>query len=388
MADCHLGSWSSHPDLREYSIKAFEKAVDICIEKSTDFILISGDLFDTSLPSIDILKRAVRKLRECRDAGIRIYVIAGSHDSSPTGKTFLSVLEDAGLLKDVAKPLEANGRLILKFIEDKSGANITGLFGKRGSLEKCLFERLVVESKDGFKIFMMHSAIEEFNQLKDNAIPLALLPKNFDYYASGHIHTRSENDFGKAKVVFPGALFPTDFQELEKYDAGFYIVDDMKLDFTSAKLFDIELMKIDANKKPAGMVEEEIIRELEAREMDGKMLLLKVEGTLESGKPSDIDFRRITSKAESRNAIAVKKNISKLKTKEFQEVAVRKNLMVDDIEKELIDESLDKINVPALRSKELILAVMDALKDEKKEGETNATYEERIKDNAKRVLGL
>jgi exonuclease SbcD len=386
MGDCHLGSWSSHPDLREYSIQAFEKAIDICIEKNTDFILISGDLFDTSLPSIDILKRAVKKLRECRDAGIRIYIIAGSHDSSPTGKTFLSVLEDAGLLKDVAKPVESNGRLILKFIEDKSGANITGLFGKRGSLEKSLFERLVVENKSGFKIFMMHSAIEEFNQLKDNAVPLALLPKNFDYYASGHIHARSENDFGKAKIVFPGALFPTDFQELEKYDAGFYIMDE-KLDFTSAKLFDVELMRIDANNKPAAGVEEEIIRKLEEKDLDGKLLLLRIEGTLESGKPSDIDFTRITNKAGSRNVIAVKKNISKLKTKEFQEVAVRKNLMVDDIEKELIDESLDKINV-AFRSRELIVAVMNALKEEKKEGETNATYEDRIKNNAKRILGL
>ena len=132
--------------------------------------------------------------------------------------------------------------------------------------------------------------------------------------------------------------------------------------------------------------EEEIIRKLDEKDLDGKMLLLRIEGILESGKPSDIDFNRITNKAGMK-VIGVKKNISKLKTKEFQEITVRKNLMVDDIEKELIEESMDKIDV-AFRSKELILAVMNALKEVKKEGETNATYEERIKNNAKRVLGL
>ncbi|NIQ06662.1 MAG: exonuclease SbcCD subunit D, partial [Candidatus Korarchaeota archaeon] len=77
---------------------AFERALDICKEEAVDFVLISGDLFDTSRPPIDILKRAVANFRDLREHGISLYVIQGSHDFSPTGKTFLHVLEEAGLL--------------------------------------------------------------------------------------------------------------------------------------------------------------------------------------------------------------------------------------------------------------------------------------------------
>ena len=95
-SDCHLGSWNNHPELRELSVKTFEASIDSCISENVDFILISGDLFDTSLPPVDILRRAVIKFRHCRESGIEIYVIPGSHDFSPTGKTFINVLEEAG----------------------------------------------------------------------------------------------------------------------------------------------------------------------------------------------------------------------------------------------------------------------------------------------------
>ena len=55
LADCHIGGWRE-PKLKELSIKAFSKAVNSCIDKNMDFILISGDMFDTSLPGIDVLK--------------------------------------------------------------------------------------------------------------------------------------------------------------------------------------------------------------------------------------------------------------------------------------------------------------------------------------------
>ena len=97
LADCHIGSWRD-PKLRDISTEAFVKAVDTCIEKEVDFILIAGDLFHTSLPSIDRLKQTVIKLKQLKDKNIPVYIIAGSHDFSPSGKTMLDVLENAGLV--------------------------------------------------------------------------------------------------------------------------------------------------------------------------------------------------------------------------------------------------------------------------------------------------
>ena len=80
MADCHLGSWSNHPDLKDYSIIAFERAIDQCIDEGVDFIIIAGDLFDTSIPPIDVLRRCAAKLRQLKERNIGVYVISGSHD--------------------------------------------------------------------------------------------------------------------------------------------------------------------------------------------------------------------------------------------------------------------------------------------------------------------
>ena len=120
MADCHIGGWRD-PKLRMLGAQAFCRAIDLCIEKSVDFVLIAGDLFNTSLPPIDSLKTAAGKLKELKDKNIPAYLISGSHDYSPSGKTMLDVLEEAGLVLNVARAHEEqpeDGKLRLKFTVD------------------------------------------------------------------------------------------------------------------------------------------------------------------------------------------------------------------------------------------------------------------------------
>ena len=101
-ADVHIGSWRE-PKLNNLSTMAFVKAVDHCILQGVDFILIAGDLFNTSLPSIDKLKTVVKKLKELRIKQIPVYIVAGSHDYSPSGKTMLEVIEEAGFRSIVGR---------------------------------------------------------------------------------------------------------------------------------------------------------------------------------------------------------------------------------------------------------------------------------------------
>ncbi len=65
------------------------------------FEIISGDLFDCAYPPIDILKGAFIELRKLHDSKIPCFIVAGSHDYSVSGKTFLDVLEKAGFCKNV-----------------------------------------------------------------------------------------------------------------------------------------------------------------------------------------------------------------------------------------------------------------------------------------------
>ena len=93
IADSHLGGWREDR-MRNLNRNSFEYVMNYTIKVKPDFLLIAGDLFNTSIPSLDEIKFATRLLKKVKDSGIRIYYIAGSHDYSPSGKTMLDVLEN------------------------------------------------------------------------------------------------------------------------------------------------------------------------------------------------------------------------------------------------------------------------------------------------------
>ena len=396
LADCHIGSWRD-PKLRDISTKAFTKAVDLCVEKNIDFILISGDLFNTSLPNIDSLKETVLKLKELKDKNIPVYIIAGSHDFSPSGKTMLDVLENAGLFVNVAKGEVIDNKLKLNFtIDKKTGAKITGLLGKKGSLEKSYYKDLVrepLETEDGYKIFMFHSAITEFKPddlEKMDSQPLSLLPKNFNYYAGGHPHyvfNKNEKDFGI--IAYPGPLFPNNFRELEKLgNGGFYIVEDDKLEWQPIQIYNTYKIDIDCNHKSIEEVEEEFLKEIQDKEFIDTIVTIRLQGILKSGKPSDINFKEIFNKFYEKGAYFVMKNTNKLTTKEFEEIKIDKH-SVEDIEESLIKEHLGQIKVKDLdiiKEEKLTKELINILNQERKEGERVTDFEKRINGEIEKVL--
>jgi len=402
MADCHIGSWRD-PKLRDVSTKAFVKAVDLCIDKKVDFIVISGDLFNTSLPSIDLLKEATKKLKELKDKDIPVYMIAGSHDFSPSGKTMLDVLENAGLIKNVAKGEIIENKLKLNFtIDKKTGAKITGLLGKKGSLEKEYYENLIkedLEKEQGYKIFIFHSALtelkpEEFKDMESQ--PLSLLPKNFDYYAGGHPHfvlEKQEKDYGL--IAYPGPLFPNNFRELEKLErGGFYLVkaEDNKtiVEHQPIQIHNVFKINIDAGHKTPEQVESEIKEQIKGQEFNNTIITIRIQGTLESGKPSDINFKEIFDLLYEKSAFFVMKNTNKLTTSEFEEIKTNTH-SIEDVESSIIKEHLQQIKVADLtaeKEERLIKNLMQQLSTERQEGETISTFENRIKEELRNILNL
>jgi hypothetical protein len=403
ISDCHLGGWRD-PLLREMSMQSFERALDICIDEKVDFILICGDLFDTSRPATEVMYQAVSKLKEIKDAEIRIYVIEGSHDFSPTGKTMLKVLEKTDLFMRVAKgEFTEEEKLRLKFIiDEKTNTKITGLIGRMGSLEKELYQNLdrksLLEEK-GFKIFMFHTGLEELKPKMfkhAEGMPVSLLPKGFDYYAGGHFHKHSETDWeDSGKIVFPGPIFPTDFKELESLEyGGFYIVtsdgEELKVERKKLHLCDVLKLEFDAEGKTPEDVENEIRKQIETSDMKNKIVLLRVEGILASGSPSDINFRELVSLLMEKGATLVKKKTTKLSTKEYEEIKITATSR-EDLEDRLIKEHAGQHKLGEFSTEELIELTKDLMKvlaEEKNPDETNRDYNERISNNVISVLDI
>jgi len=406
MADCHIGSWKDQK-LRDISLKAFSRAIDKCISEQVDFILIAGDLFNTSLPAIDRLKTVTIKLRQLKDKNIPVYIIPGSHDFSPSGKTMLDVLEKAGLLINVVKGDVLDGRrLKLNFtIDPKTGAKITGMLGKRGMLEKKYYENLItenLESEPGYKIFMFHSAIDELKPKELEKIrtqPLSLLPKGFNYYAAGHVHYIKEFDIdGYGKIVYPGALFPNNFSELERFGCGgFYIIDIdvfnpniINLRYEPIRIYNHHSILVESNHHTSEQIKQRILEQIKDKEFINTIVTIRVKGILD-GKLNDIDWKHIFHKIYQKSAYFVMKSSSLLRTKEFEEIKIDKKQDTDILESSLIRQHIGQIKIEGMlpdKEEELTKGLIKTLSTEKQEGERVIDFENRIKQEIEKILGV
>ena len=384
MSDCHVGGWREEK-LKELSINAFEQAVDECIKENVAFVLISGDFFNTSLPSIDIIKRTAQALDKLRENDISCYIIPGSHDFSPSGKTMLDVLEKSGLVENVMKFKENN----LTFTLDKTNVKITGVYGLRLGLDRNFYAKIDKEklaNEKGFKIFMFHAMLNEFKP-RDQELAQGQsytdLPKNFNYYAGGHmhiVHYEEKKDYGI--IAYPGPLFPNSFKELEELKYGqFYIVDDkLNIKKIIIKLKDVESIFINADNK----IPDEIINELkDIKNVADKILLIRIEGTLRSGKPSEIKFKEILDKLD---AFVVIKNTIKLKSLEFEGYETKAG-DVNEIEDAILKENLSKIKV-VFNQGEIAKQLLHSFNIEKDEGERNIDFELRLLKDVNKIFNL
>jgi DNA repair protein SbcD/Mre11 len=398
MADCHIGSWRD-PKLKDASTQAFIKAVDKCIEENVEFVIIAGDIFNTSFPRLDNLKVVVGKLKQLKDIDIGVYIVPGSHDYSSSGKTILDVLEEAGLFVNVFKGSAEGGKLKLRFtVDKKTGVKLTGILGKRGTLEKKYYEKLItenLENEKGKKIFIFHSGIDELKPKEmENIIsqPLSLLPKGFDYYAGGHVHIVQDRQIeGYGKIAYPGPLFPNSFAELEKLQrGGFYIVKDYKLRWEPIQIYNILSINVDCSHKTPDKIKLEVLEQIKGKELINTVVLIRLKGILESGRPSDIDFREIFHAMYEKSAYFVMKSSHAVKTKEFDEIKTD-GKKVEDIESFLLKEHLGQIKVDGLtidKEEQLIISLMNGLSSEKQEGETVQDFEKRTKEEVGRILEL
>ncbi len=397
IADCHLGSWREQK-LRELNMNSFRFAIDACITNKVEFLIIAGDLFNTSLPSVDVLKEVVRHLKNLKDNGIRVYAVAGSHDFSPSGKTMLDVLENAGLLVNVAKGRVNNGMLQLRFTIDKpTGVKITGLPGRKGLLEGSYYESLDRESllkEQGIKIFVFHTALTEYKPKELQAVeslPLSFLPMGFDYYAGGHVHSKLiAQPKGYGFVVMPGPLYPNNFAELEKLRHGNMLLveidnNEIKPKELEVKLIDVLKVTVDCDKKAAEQVNLELSEAIDSLDVKNKLVLVRFSGVLDSGRVFDIDMNRAFNNLYSKGAYFVMRNTSELHSREFEQIRIAAN-PAEDIEVQLVNEHSSDLSV-FKDEKAVIKELIALLSKSKVEGETNTDYEERILSEFDKLIG-
>lgn len=224
LSDTHLGYRQYGLNEREKDFyEVFEKIIDKIIEEDVDFVIHSGDLFETAKPSPNALLAFQKGLLRLKGAGIPMYAIAGNHDSV--------------MRKDAIPPQVLFKKFGLKVISPintnymQGDIFIAGLPYYPSSQSKNLKEKLAELSQKAENheksILVLHQGIDKYLPFH-NELEIGDIPDNFDYYALGHIHKYIEDNFGKGKLVYPGSteIWKADeIEDLRRNGKGFVVVD-------------------------------------------------------------------------------------------------------------------------------------------------------------------
>src|SRR3954463_5236903 len=93
-SDWHLGRSLHRADLRDAQAAFLDGLVETVRAETIDAVLVAGDVYDRAVPSLDAVELCESALVRLREAGARVVLISGNHDS-PRRLGFGSRLVDA-----------------------------------------------------------------------------------------------------------------------------------------------------------------------------------------------------------------------------------------------------------------------------------------------------
>ena len=401
--------YQKRPSLQRIEEAIFQTVIDECIKRKVDFVLIPGDLFHINIPEMRVQKFAFRQLRKLHENGIPVYVVYGSHDFSPVTNSVIDLLTEAGYLNKVSKQKEGpQDKIALEFTQDpKTKAKIVGLPGLSAGKELEYYEKLdreMLEKEGGFKIFLFHAGI---NELKTKAVaesdfmPLSLLPRGFDYYAGGHVHVFSLQEFkGYGKIAYSGTIFAGYHSDLEDNakgtKRGFILVefDDkiQKIEFIPIENVKYEILEYDVRGKKPASVNNDLFAEIKRFDPTDKIIMIKIWGELISGKTTEIEFTKIIEELKEKKAIEVLINRNSLSSKEYSITpAIGKNK--EEIETNVFEENIGdfKIGEKKLQGKsgvKIAKSILHQMRQPQPSNENKIVYQKRIEQNAFKILGI
>jgi exonuclease SbcD len=223
ISDTHLGFVQYYSEEREQDVyTAFDETINVSIKDHVDFVIFAGDIFHVPNPSgkaILVLANALKKLKQ---NNIDSFFILGEHDISRIRATPVPfVYHNLEFSKYIG-----NGKPF--YYKD---VMLVG-FDKRRKTESHTFENdfAIADSEAkkhiGHKILVLHQGIAEINKFAGE-LNSTDLPKNFTYYAMGHLHERGLKKFSHlgGPLAYPGSIELTSSEGIKETQKGFYQVD-------------------------------------------------------------------------------------------------------------------------------------------------------------------
>jgi exonuclease SbcD len=109
-SDWHLGRSFHRVDMLVHQAAFVDHLVDVVRTDAVDAVVVSGDVYDRALPSVDTVALLSDAIARLRDAGAVVLLTSGNHDSAVRLGFASRVLEQAGVhvrtrVADLARPV-------------------------------------------------------------------------------------------------------------------------------------------------------------------------------------------------------------------------------------------------------------------------------------------
>ena len=204
-ADIHLDSplhglerYDGAPveEIRSATRRAFDNLIELAIDEEVDFVLLAGDIYDGDWKDYNTGLYFVERMVRLREAGIRVFIVAGNHDAASQITKHLRLPENVKVFAT-----RTPERIVM---EDLDVAIHGQGFASRAVTED-LSQAYPQSDPQLFNIGLLHTCLDG----KQGHEPYApctvdgLRSKGYQYWALGHVHKREEVS-RDPWIVFPG----------------------------------------------------------------------------------------------------------------------------------------------------------------------------------------
>jgi DNA repair exonuclease SbcCD nuclease subunit len=223
ISDTHLGLVQYGSNEREQDVyDVFNQAIDISIKDHVDFVIFAGDIFHVPNPNGTAIIQMANALKRLKQNDIDSFFILGEHDISRIRTTPIPyIYHNLGFSKYIGNgnPIEYKG-IMLAGLDKIRKTEMSQYDEKFLNLDKS------IKNFSGHKIMVLHQGVTEFNKFAGE-IQSTDLPKNFTYYAMGHLHDKDIRQFNhlKGPIVYPGSIELTTSEGIKDTKKGFFEVD-------------------------------------------------------------------------------------------------------------------------------------------------------------------
>lgn len=223
ISDTHLGLVQYNSEEREKDIyDVFNQAIDTSIKDHVNFVIFAGDIFDKPKPTGTAIMHMAHALKKLKQNNIESFFILGEHDISrirsyPVPYVYHK-LEFSKYIGE-GNPTYYKDVMLVGF--DKIRKSEMPDFEEK-------FKKIETTAKqhNGHKILVMHQGLTEVHKFAGE-LSVNDLPKNFTYYAMGHLHDKFLKSFSQldGPLAYPGSIELTTNEGIKDVKKGFYEVD-------------------------------------------------------------------------------------------------------------------------------------------------------------------